>query len=78
MEGDRSRVQWEEFICCQVRVNETYSEAKSQFSDRNRAVLMNVQSLISDGPLLSLRCSARVRHCLHLLMRVVDWCVSLL
>ena len=28
-----------------VRANETYSEAKCQFSNRNRAVLMNVQSL---------------------------------
>ena len=28
-----------------MRANETYSKAKSQFSDRNRAVLMNVQSL---------------------------------
>ena len=27
-----------------MRVNETYSEAKRQFSDRNRDVLMNVQS----------------------------------
>ena len=27
-----------------MRANETYSEAKRQFSDRNRAVLMNVQS----------------------------------
>ena len=27
-----------------MRANETYSEAKHQFSDRNRAVLMNVQS----------------------------------
>ena len=39
---DRSRVNLEEFVCCQVRSNETYSEAKHQFSDRNRAVLMNV------------------------------------
>ena len=39
---DRSRVNWEER--CQVRANETYSEAKRQFSDRNRDVLMNVQS----------------------------------
>ena len=35
---------WEEFVCCQVRHNETYSEAKRQFGDRNRAVLMNFQS----------------------------------
>ena len=41
---DRSRVNWEEFVRYQVRANETYSEAKSQFSDRNRDVLMNVQS----------------------------------
>ena len=27
-----------------MRSNETYSEAKRQFSDRNRDVLMNVQS----------------------------------
>ena len=41
---DRSRVNWEEFVRYQVRDNETYSEAKRQFSDRNRDVLMNVQS----------------------------------
>ena len=40
---DRSRVNWKEFVRCQVRANETYSEAKCQFSDRNRDVLMNVQ-----------------------------------
>ena len=34
--------------------------------------------LISGGPLLSLWWSARVRHCLCLLIRVVDRCVSLL
>ena len=33
---DHSRVNWEEFVCCQVRANETYSEAKHQFSVRNR------------------------------------------
>ena len=41
---DRSRVNWEEFVRYQVRANETYSEAKRQFRDRNRDVLMNVQS----------------------------------
>ena len=41
---DRSRVNWEEFVRCQVRANETNSEATRQFSDRNRAVLMIVQS----------------------------------
>ena len=39
-----TRVNWEEFVRCQVRANETNSEAKRQFSDRNRDVLMNVQS----------------------------------
>ena len=39
---DQSRVKWEEFVCCQMRANETYSEAKCQFSDINRDVLMNV------------------------------------
>ena len=38
---DRSCVNWEEFVCCQVRANETYSEAKRQFSDKNSAVLEN-------------------------------------
>ena len=41
---DRSRVNWEEFVRCQVRANKIYSEAKRQFSDRNRNVLMNVHS----------------------------------
>ena len=66
--GDRTRVNWEEFIHSQVRANETNSEAKSQFSDRNRAVLMNVQSAHKWWS----------TPCLGLLMRVVDWCVSLL
>ena len=35
---------WEESVHYQVRANETYSEGKRQFSDRNRDVLMNVQS----------------------------------
>ena len=42
--GDPSRVNLEEFFCCQVRANETYSEAKRQLSDRNMDVLMNVHS----------------------------------
>ena len=41
---DHSRVNWEEFVRCQVRANETYSEVKNQFSVRNIDVLMNVQS----------------------------------
>ena len=30
---DRSQVNWEEFVCCQVRANKTHLEAKHQFSD---------------------------------------------
>ena len=42
---DHSWVNWEEFVCCQVRANETYSKAKCrQFIDRNMDVLMNAQS----------------------------------
>ena len=41
---DCTRVNCEEFVRSQVRANETYSEAKRQFSDRKRDVLMNVQS----------------------------------
>ena len=41
---DHSWVNWEEFVHYQMRANETYSEAKCQFSERNRDVLMNVQS----------------------------------
>ena len=38
-----------------MRANETYSEAKRQFSDRNWDVLKNVQSPhIGGGPLLVL------------------------
>ena len=41
---DHSRVNWEEFVRCQVRANEPYLVAKHQFSNRNRDVLMNVDS----------------------------------
>ena len=41
---DRSLVNWEEFVHCKVRANETYSEAKRQFSARNKDVLMIAQS----------------------------------
>ena len=41
---DRSRVNWEEFVHCQVRANDTYSKAKRQYRDGNSAVLMNVKS----------------------------------
>ena len=41
---DRSRVNWEEFVSCQVGANEANSEATRQFSDRNRDILMNFHS----------------------------------
>ena len=41
---DPSRVNWEEFVRCQVTANEACSEAKHKFSVRNIDVLMNVQS----------------------------------
>ena len=41
---DYSRVNWEEFVCCQVRATVTYKEAKRQFSDRNRARFRKVHS----------------------------------
>ena len=44
MQEAHLRVNLEEFVRCQVRANETYSEAKHKFSVRNIDVLMNVQS----------------------------------
>ena len=41
---DRSRVNWEEFVRCQVRSNEAYSVANHLFSVKNKEVLMNAQS----------------------------------
>ena len=43
--SDHPRVNWDEFVHCQARANETYSHTKRQFSDRNRDVPMNVKSL---------------------------------
>ena len=42
--SNRSQVNKEEHVRCQVRANETYSEAKRQFSSRNMDVVMNAQS----------------------------------
>ena len=41
---DSSRVNWEEFVHCLVRANETYSEANRHFIARNKDVLMNARS----------------------------------
>ena len=73
---DCSRVNWEAFVRCQVRANETYSEAKYQFSVRNIDVLMNVESPHKWWSTLESLCSARVRHCLPWSVRMGDWCVS--
>ena len=54
---DRSRVNWEKFVHCQVRANEIYSEAKRQFCAKSRDVLMNAQSPHKCWA-LSLLCSA--------------------
>ena len=62
----------EELVCCQVRANETYSEAKHQFSDRNKDALMNVQSPHKWWSTLKSAVLARVCHCLRLLVWVVD------
>ena len=70
--SDRSPINWIEFVRCQMRADETYSEAKRQFRVRNKDVLMNAHSLICGVPLLSLMCSARVRRYLRLLVGVVD------
>ena len=73
---DRSQVNWEEFVHCQVRANETYSEAKRQFSVRNRDVLINAQSphkwwSTLKSAVFGLSSSRR-----RLLVEVVDWCAS--
>ena len=41
---DRSRINWEGFVRCPVRANETNSQAKHQFRDRIVDVLMNALS----------------------------------
>ena len=41
---DRSRVNWDEFVHCQVRDNETHRVANYLFSVRNWDVLMNARS----------------------------------
>ena len=41
---DRWRVNWEEFVCCQVIDNVAYSAAKRKFNVRNSDVHMNAQS----------------------------------
>ena len=84
---DRFRVNWEEFICCQVRLGKVCSLSRGQHnrrpsvsfvSETEMSLSMPPCPIISGGPLLSQLCSALVRHCLRLLVVVVDWCASLL
>ena len=60
----RSLVNFEEFVSWQVRANETYSEAKRQFSDRTRDVLMNVHSPQKRRFTLKSAVFSSRRHCL--------------
>ena len=41
---DRPWVNLEDFFRCEVRVNESYSEARRLLNDRTVDVLMNIQS----------------------------------
>ena len=41
---DHFWVNWEEFVHCQEIANETYSEDQCEFSDRNKDILMKVNS----------------------------------
>ena len=75
---DRSLVNWEEFVLCQLRANATYSEAKRQFSDRNKAVLMNVHSPHKWWSTLKSAVFSTSSSLPSLFVRAVDWCVSLL
>ena len=75
---DRSQVNWDEFVCCQVRAHETFSEAKRQFSDRNRDVLMNVQSPNKWWSTLKCVVFGSSSALPPFVVRVVDCCVSLL
>ena len=50
---DCSRVNWEEFLCCKLRANETYSEAKHLISVTNGCSYERLYStLINSGSLL--------------------------
>ena len=44
MDRDRFIVNWEVYVRCQVKANETYAEAKREFNDINKDAIMNTQS----------------------------------
>ena len=59
-----------------MRANETYLEAKHQFSDRNRDVLMNVLSPYKWWSTLKSVVFGSSSSLPPLVVSVVDWCVS--
>ena len=64
------------FVRCQVRANETYSEAKRQCSDRNRDVLMNVHSPHKWWSTLKSSVFGSSSSLPPLVSEVMDWCVT--
>ena len=44
LHAHHSRVNWEEFVRRQVRIDETYSETKRRIGVRSRDVLINAES----------------------------------
>ena len=75
---DHSRVARESLFAVKwERMKPTWRPRVSLVTETGLFLWMS-SPLISGGRLLSLRCSALVRYCLRLLMRVMDWCVSLL
>ena len=64
------------FVHCQVRANETYLEAKHQFSLRNIYILMNVQSPHNWWSTLKSAVFGSSSSLPPLVGPVGDWCVS--
>ena len=73
---DLSRVNWKEFVHCHVRANETYSEAKRLFSDRNFDVFMNVHSPHKWWSTLESAVFGSSSSLPLLVSEGGDWCVS--
>ena len=70
---DRSQVNLEEVVRCQLRANETYSD-KPQFRARNRDVVMNAQSPQKWWSTLKSAVFGLSSSLQRLLVEVVDWC----
>ena len=82
-----SSSQYDIMLCSEILVSDMRHVSELLVPGFGRPVLLcrgkmprarGMAAYIRDGRLVSLRCSARIRHCLVLLVRVVDWCVSLL